>query len=1077
MACITIGDGLFISNSWQNPNSTTTLPNGTIITSANGGPNPGVFISKSGSPNKNFPKPSSGSVEFINFGTPKNYVLVLTIQDGGGGVHTRSVVLVDTSGSNLNSKLLLTINSASSNDLPEVKTSQGGGHVFLLYGAVFSGGISGSQICLSQDGTTLCSEPPFSPTLEITGEAQGDSLRIKHGGTILDICDKPQPDCDVIPPSKTFNDVIIGADIPGLDTQTESFKIENNGDNCLQVNSISSSGPFTPLPTTPPMPLSLDPGKYLDVTVRFSSATEGNFNEDLPINPAPPKGDVHLNCKGEAKNAELKMTFSGSASFGKFPVGTTTSKTIQIKNEGQIIINLNIPASTPADLPFSWSNFSGSLAPNSPTMNHSLVINFNPLTEGSFNDNITFTSNTSGSPHNISLSGIGCVPNAEMSIQVPNPMDPYIDFSDVQQGFRMVRTIKVFNSGDGSLNFSARIEGIDATLFGIQKEGTSIINPPANQTFNNVLPTNSCGGSSGSGKVIFGIAFFANDAPPKIAQAQLIIYNHNATNIAQPEISYDLQAEIVAAVSVDVELVLDRSGSMGDDSGDRTKIETAISAGQLFVELMRPNVQDRVGIVKFNNNPEVVSSIQNVSSANQNTIKAQINPTSFNATGSTSIAGGVRVAIKDIDDNPRSSTPSGGLNTLVVVLTDGMDNVPYDDPDGNTYSLLGGPVQSFGTWPFGSTIVNTLALPVPADKKIYAVGIGDNINDAKLSVLAQATGGEYLHIHNFSGTDFFALEKHFTQIFMEAVDLAVISDPVFTIQPNDKHTIPIDILDGDTSLMVVVYDRENIRLPFYLETPNGEIVELNTTPSGFQIRPGITSTARFLEVKFPSNEPERYGGQWKFVIKHDGRACYYEASQNNFNVSHEVSSISNNVFGFGFQPTKCESGYTKPIMYGMAVGVGSDFRMFPFVQPGIIKVGESIKLNAIVNEFGLPVIGCSVTVKVEAPDGTIYNFALLDDGNHEDDEKNDGNYGRGFSNTNDEGFYTFTFRALGYSHDNQPVMREAVRSKYVEGIEPLKPNDNGNPGGFIKECCRKLSYFFIILIILLLIIIIKMWFR
>ena len=64
-------------------------------------------------------------------------------------------------------------------------------------------------------------------------------------------------------------------------------------------------------------------------------------------------------------------------------------------------------------------------------------------------------------------------------------------------------------------------------------------------------------------------------------------------------------------------------------------------------------------------------------------------------------------------------------------------------------------------------------------------------------------------------------------------------------------------------------------------------------------------------------------------------------------------------------------------MYGIAIGVGSNFRMFPFVQPGIIKVGKSIRLNAIINEFGLPVIGCNVTVKAVTPGGTVYHYNLI----------------------------------------------------------------------------------------------------
>ena len=123
-------------------------------------------------------------------------------------------------------------------------------------------------------------------------------------------------------------------------------------------------------------------------------------------------------------------------------------------------------------------------------------------------------------------------------------------------------------------------------------------------------------------------------------------------------------------------------------------------------------------------------------------------------------------------------------------------------------------------------------------------------------------------------------------------------------------------------------------------------------PPGFQIRPGITNTARFIEVKMPPDEPDRWAGTWKLTIRHDGRACRFEPAS-----EHTSAAMLRQQFGFGFQPQRCGE-HKSPIMYGVAIGVGSNFRAHPFVTPEIVGIGEPIRLNAVVSEFGRPVTGC-----------------------------------------------------------------------------------------------------------------------
>jgi len=152
---------------------------------------------------------------------------------------------------------------------------------------------------------------------------------------------------------------------------------------------------------------------------------------------------------------------------------------------------------------------------------------------------------------------------------------------------------------------------------------------------------------------------------------------------------------------------------------------------------MRPDMQDRLSIIKYNNWINVLQPMTLVTSANQQGMVNLINSTVLAPDGSTSIAGGVMLALNELA-TPRS-TPSTKLNKMMLVLTDGMDNTAYLNPDdGQYYSLLGGQEQA-DYW--SNNLVNTSAISPPVDVKIYAVGLGntDMIDVARLGVLAHST--------------------------------------------------------------------------------------------------------------------------------------------------------------------------------------------------------------------------------------------------------------------------------------------------------------------------------------------------
>src|SRR5437763_9457119 len=103
---------------------------------------------------------------------------------------------------------------------------------------------------------------------------------------------------------------------------------------------------------------------------------------------------------------------------------------------------------------------------------HPIVIKFAPPIESSSSATLSVVSNDLASPASITLSGVGCRPNAAIVVPPPAP----ITFGQVQRSFRTVRFITIKNPGSGTLTFRASINGPDASLYGLQSPSGPITN-------------------------------------------------------------------------------------------------------------------------------------------------------------------------------------------------------------------------------------------------------------------------------------------------------------------------------------------------------------------------------------------------------------------------------------------------------------------------------------------------------------------------------------------------------------------------------------------------------------------------
>ncbi len=978
----------------------------------------------------------NGDFRSLVFGGNR-YVALLKFD--GAGPSTRTISIVDFTAGGSTPGLNEIHNQplvSNATDTPELLTCPVSEDLILVYSATGTlNEVQRLNIHRSDTGAVVLPGPLTVSSLAAVPRAEltATELIIHHPNSgPIDSTTGPRPAglCSIIDPP-AFGEAVLGASNPALATVDRTATLRNDGKNCLRITSITNSAPYTVTAATlAALPVMIDPGETFDVGLHFAPTTTGTINRTLAVATVPANGANQIHCAGSARAAVASISVStGSLAFGTVVLPASGTKQFSITNNGEINLNITI-AAAPGGSDFTWvpimaPGLALAVGATTPLRN----VDFTPSLDGpSAPQNITVTPSL-GTARTIHCTGAGCIPDAKINVPAAAPTP----FGQIERGFRTVRLIEITNTGDDSLTFTARIApgAIPAQVanFGLVLANHDITDAPATRNYS-VLPLARCGpGPTGNNVIAVAVGFHADGASGNYA-ANLVIEGHNASNFPATQTwTFPLTADLIDPIPIDIALVLDRSGSMADLIGTRNKMEAALAGGQLLVQMLR-DTDDRCAIIAFSTDPVTERGIV-LAGANRGSLLTALGPVTFTPNGWTNIAGGAILGALELAVAHPSSPAA--LKTAMVVLTDGVENRCLQEGGAGPWLSITGKDNAMAR-PNG-TPQSTDAWDPPAGTKVYAIGLGGPtaIDSAALTQLATGTGGSYQGASDLTGKSWFLLEKYFTQIFMESASLAQITDPFFTIAPGDKHIHEFDILPGDINCMVVIYDTPDLRLPFYVESPRGELFSGTTLPPGFGVRFRSTPTARFAELTFPWKEPDRYVGRWQVIVEHGGYACSGAADKDGQS---------------GFLPRKCRK-VGKPIDYGIAIGAGSNLRLQPWVDPVTTYVGDSFRLNAELSEAGLPVTGAQIRVNVTGPTGGNWSVLLRDDGAHQDGSAADGDYGGRFGQTYAAGNYQLTFVADGMQ-GGKPFHREVQRTKPV--YDKRKP-----PGGDDKgDWCRRL---------------------
>jgi hypothetical protein len=286
-------------------------------------------------------------------------------------------------------------------------------------------------------------------------------------------------------------------------------------------------------------------------------------------------------------------------------------------------------------------------------------------------------------------------------------------------------------------------------------------------------------------------------------------------------------------VTKDVMVVFDRSGSMFEkDSTGRAKIEVARDAVSLFIQLVRANVGNRVGLVSFSTAAAVDLGLSVLDTASKSTL---IGSSPFSGgkvgaltpSGSTSIGGGLEKARLQLPAGAPGSNPR-----VILLLTDGMEN----------------------TAPSIDSVASNLG-----DITVHAIGFGTNANldGAKLSALANTHAGLYTRAS--SGV---SLQKFFSQAFGNIFETGILSDPELTLPAGVDFAPPrpVSICKEDAVTVAVGWDDTTARLGVNLTTPSGIVI--GSRSPNVEAADGRSWT--YLRVPLPYNSEQT--GQWNATV-------------------------------------------------------------------------------------------------------------------------------------------------------------------------------------------------------------------
>jgi len=408
-----------------------------------------------------------------------------------------------------------------------------------------------------------------------------------------------------------------------------------------------------------------------------------------------------------------------------------------------------------------------------------------------------------------------------------------------------------------------------------------------------------------------------------------------ATVDSQPQPSFACYQGKNARPSLDVVMVLDKSGSMSikDDSSTTSRIDALQSAVGSFLDTwagLSPSSDD-VGIVTFSTSPTLQTALQDVKN-NASSIKTTVNATcpsgSICPDGSTSIGGGLNTA------NPLLP-PASGRRKVILLMTDGQQNTdPWVEITSGTNPSIALYCKNSADPLCTIPATCTLANPCPLSNlpQVYTVTLGpsQSVDPGIQQAIGNLTHSFYLNSEENPSL--------LSPFFMELLQNFVRFNSYETVRMIHKAETPP--LPFSTTMPISTTSHDAV---FSLMWPSqfGPLRMTVTPPGAAQaiVRQGASGFVS-LVVQLPLPAPFDPPGDWKVTVD-AAPAVGIRAGAGGSNVPFDLHVTTDDA------------------------GIKSELS----VVPSDYTAGDDIRLRAKLAFFGVPIRGLGShpgdTIKVE----------------------------------------------------------------------------------------------------------------
>ena len=304
---------------------------------------------------------------------------------------------------------------------------------------------------------------------------------------------------------------------------------------------------------------------------------------------------------------------------------------------------------------------------------------------------------------------------------------------------------------------------------------------------------------------------------------------------------------------VDVAVVLDISGSMSETptGGSENKFQKAVEAASMFADALHiadtmagsAQAGSKMGIVVYSNSATTALPLTPVANITPQTV---MNALQLQPAGCTGIGGALQAASKMLCGPNGCAGVLDGRRRGVVLLTDGIENVPpclfNDGQTGTCGSTCNGPTGNNGGGAKDATDVYNML----GATQLCAIGFGEGaqLSGSKLTLLAERQGGIYYHQpavdpmpmppgmveHSFKD-----LKVTFAKCFGLVSPDAEALDPSGTMDDNTLSSAPVTVdLCSETQAGVIAGWDQNRNvgdMRLLVTSPRGDVVRADQLPA------------------------------------------------------------------------------------------------------------------------------------------------------------------------------------------------------------------------------------------------------